>query len=87
MTNASMPELKKVRMASVGVYTIASPRRLNDVFMMTGTPVRFPNLSMRRRFRLNKSVQVNARLAVGREPHHFRSPSRTKHDDESCICE
>jgi len=31
-----MPELKNVRMASVGVCTMASPRRLNDVFMITG---------------------------------------------------
>ena len=38
-----MPELKKVRIASVGVQTMASPRRLNEVFMMTGTPVRWPN--------------------------------------------
>jgi hypothetical protein len=29
-----------VRMASVGVWTMASPRRLNEVFMTTGTPVR-----------------------------------------------
>jgi hypothetical protein len=48
MTRASIPELKKVRMASVGVQTIASPRRLNDVFMTTGTPVRLPNSSIRR---------------------------------------
>ena len=34
-----MPELKKVRIASVGVWTIGSPRKLNDVFMITGTPV------------------------------------------------
>ena len=38
-----MPELKKVRMASVGVQTIGSPRRLNEVFITTGTPVRLPN--------------------------------------------
>jgi len=43
-----MPELKNVRIASVGVCTIASPRRLNDVFMMTGTRVRFPNSSISR---------------------------------------
>ena len=48
MISASMPELKKVRMASVGVCTIASPRRLNEVFMITGTPVRFSNSSMSR---------------------------------------
>ena len=47
MTSASIPELKKVRTASVGVFTIASPRRLNDVFMMTGTPVRLPNSLIR----------------------------------------
>ena len=47
MTRASIPELKKVRMASVGVFTIASPRRLNEVFMRTGTPVRLPNSLMR----------------------------------------
>ena len=45
---ASIPELKKVRIASVGVWTMASPRRLKEVFMMTGTPVRLPNSSMRR---------------------------------------
>jgi len=39
MTKASMPELKKVRTASVGVCTIA-PRKLNEVIMITGTPVR-----------------------------------------------
>ena len=38
--SASIPELKKVRMAPVGVWTMASPRRLNEVFMTTGTPVR-----------------------------------------------
>src|SRR5467141_1861075 len=43
MTSSSIPELKNVRTASVGVFTIASPRKLNDVFMTTGTPVRFPN--------------------------------------------
>ena len=48
ITSASMPELKNVRIASVGVFTIASPRRLNDVFMITGTPVRFPNSSINR---------------------------------------
>src|SRR6204780_2121321 len=47
MINASIPELKKVRTASVGVFTIASPRRLNEVFMMTGTPVRLPNSLIR----------------------------------------
>ena len=47
-TNASMPELKKVRIASVGVCTMASPRRLKEVFIITGTPVRLPNSSMRR---------------------------------------
>jgi len=31
-----MPELKKVRSASVGVCTMASPRKLKEVFMMTG---------------------------------------------------
>ena len=30
-------------MASVGVHTMASPRRLKEVFMITGTPVRLPN--------------------------------------------
>jgi len=43
-----MPELKKVRMASVGVWTMASPRKLKDVFITTGTPVRLPNSSIRR---------------------------------------
>src|SRR5260370_745850 len=45
-----MPELKNVRIASVGVCTMASPRKLNDVFMMTGTPVRFPNSSISRQY-------------------------------------
>jgi hypothetical protein len=48
ITRASMPELKKVQMASVGVHTIASPRKLKDVFITTGTPVRFPNSSISR---------------------------------------
>src|SRR5579872_6787594 len=43
ITSASRPELKNVRIASVGVQTIGSPRRLNDVFITTGTPVRWPN--------------------------------------------
>ena len=43
MTSASIPELKKVRIASVGVLTIGSPRELNEVFMSTGTPVFLPN--------------------------------------------
>jgi hypothetical protein len=30
-----MPELKNVRIASVGVETIGSPRRLKDVFITT----------------------------------------------------
>src|SRR5208337_4738901 len=47
-TRASMPELKKVRIASVGVCTMASPRRLKEVFIITGTPVRFPNSSISR---------------------------------------
>jgi hypothetical protein len=47
ITRASMPELKNVQMASVGVHTIASPRKLNDVFNSTGTPVRLPNSSIR----------------------------------------
>src|SRR5579859_7806377 len=48
MMSASIPDEKKVRMASVGVCTIASPRKLKLVFMMTGTPVIFPNSSMSR---------------------------------------
>jgi Domain of unknown function (DUF4338) len=47
-TRASMPELKNVLSASVGVWTIASPRRLKEVFMITGTPVRSPNSSISR---------------------------------------
>src|SRR5882757_1904197 len=50
IASASMPELKNVRIASVGVCTMASPRRLNDVFIMTGTPVRFPNSSISRQY-------------------------------------
>src|SRR2546430_17505100 len=45
-----MPELKNVRIASVGVWTMASPRRLKDVFMMTGTLVRFSNSSISRQY-------------------------------------
>src|SRR5690349_21871431 len=48
ITSASIPELKNVRKASVGVCTMASPRRLKDVFMTTGTPVILPNSSIRR---------------------------------------
>ena len=48
MISASMPELKNVRMASVGELTMGSPRRLKDVFMTTGTPVRRPNSLMSR---------------------------------------
>ena len=47
MMSASIPELKKVRMASVGVWTIASPRKLKEVFITTGTPVRLPNSSIK----------------------------------------
>ena len=39
-----MPEVNKVRTASVGVQTIGSLCRLNDLFITTGTPVRSPNL-------------------------------------------
>src|SRR5258708_6179599 len=46
--SSGMDALEKVRTASVGVCTIASPRRLNEVFMITGTPVRFSNPSIRR---------------------------------------
>ena len=38
-TSASMPELKKVRTASVGVLTIALLHRLKEVFIITGMPV------------------------------------------------
>src|SRR6266853_247399 len=47
-TRASMPEPKKARSASVGVCTMASPRRLKEVFMMTGTPVTASNSSIKR---------------------------------------
>jgi len=43
ITRESRPELKNVRIASVGVQTIGSPRRLKEVFITTGTPVRRPN--------------------------------------------
>jgi len=46
ITSASMPELKNVRIASVGVCTIASPRRLNEVFMTTARRCGLPNSSM-----------------------------------------
>ena len=48
MTSASIPELKNVRIASVGVCTMASPRKLKEVFITTGTPMRFPNSSISR---------------------------------------
>jgi hypothetical protein len=38
----SIPKLKRVRMASVGILTMASPRRLKEAFITTGTPVRLP---------------------------------------------
>jgi hypothetical protein len=47
-TSASIPELKKVRMASVGVQTMGSPRKLNEVFITTGTPVRLANSRIKR---------------------------------------
>ena len=43
----SMPLRTKVLYASAGVVTMGSPRRLCDVFMTTGTPVRSPNSSTR----------------------------------------
>ena len=39
MTSASRPLRANVLMASAGVLTIGSPRRLNEVFITTGTPV------------------------------------------------
>ncbi len=45
MTRESMPELKKVRNALVGVSTMASPRRLKELFMMTGTPAIAPRVT------------------------------------------
>ncbi len=38
-TSVSRPLAKNVFRALSGVATIGSPRRLNEVFMMTGTPV------------------------------------------------
>ena len=38
-TSVSRPLAKNVFKALSGVVTIGSPRRLNEVFMMTGTPV------------------------------------------------
>jgi len=46
--SASIPELKNVRTASAGEPTIGSPRRLKEVFITTGTPVRWRNSSIRR---------------------------------------
>src|SRR5258705_12808902 len=43
ITSASRPLRANVLMASPGVFTIGSPRRLNDVFITTGTPVARPN--------------------------------------------
>jgi len=43
-TNRSMSLLLKVLKASPGVFTIGSPRRLNDVLSTTGTPVASPNV-------------------------------------------
>src|SRR4029078_7276376 len=39
ITSASRPLRAKVLMASAGVFTIGSPRRLKDVFITTRTPV------------------------------------------------
>ena len=36
----------KVWKALAGVVTIGSPRRLNEVFISTGVPVFWPNVSM-----------------------------------------
>ena len=44
MNNRSMPERLKVLNAWLGCSTIGSPFRLNDVFMITGTPVRIRNI-------------------------------------------
>ena len=44
-------EVAQVRTASVGVQTMGSPRRLNEVFMTTGTPVRLPNSSISRQYK------------------------------------
>ena len=43
-----MPEAKKVFSASDGLDTIGSPRRLNEVLINTGTPVRRSNASRMR---------------------------------------
>src|ERR1700751_5173621 len=40
ITRQSIPEAKKVFNASDGLETIGSPRRLNEVLITTGTPVR-----------------------------------------------
>src|SRR5262249_26514623 len=50
ITRASIPELQKERIPSVGVGTMASPRTLKEVFMTTGTPVRLPNSSISRQY-------------------------------------
>src|SRR5207245_6177801 len=45
-TSTSMLVRMKHRNASSGVHTIGSPRTLNDVFTITGQPVRRSNPSM-----------------------------------------
>ena len=42
----SMPLRLKVLYACSGVLTMASPFRLKDVFITTGTPVALPKVSM-----------------------------------------
>ena len=46
MTSESMPLVRNVFIASVGVFTTGSPLTLNDVFYRTGTPVDWPNFSI-----------------------------------------
>src|SRR5207247_7091480 len=47
-TRRSIPERENVLRASAGVATIGSPFKLKEVFSTTGTPVSWPNASIRR---------------------------------------
>src|SRR5437867_6477970 len=46
-TRRSIPERENVLRASAGVATIGSPFKLKEVFSTTGTPVSWPNASMK----------------------------------------
>src|SRR5205823_15118626 len=63
IARVSMPEAKNVCSASDGLETIGSPRRLNEVLISTGTPVRRSNASrMRYRYGVCSAETVCTRL-------------------------